>query len=88
MAKAREIKRRIKGVSSTQKITRTMEMVATAKSKVTQNRLRTLLPYADGLAEMAAGLVGTSRVGPCSTRVECRRGAWGRSERYARPRID
>ena len=59
MAKAREIKRRIKGVSSTQKITRTMEMIATAKSKVTQNRLRTLLPYADGLAEMTAGLVGT-----------------------------
>lgn len=59
MGKAREIKRRIKGVGSTQKITRTMEMIATAKAKQTQNRLRTLLPYADGLAEMAAGLVGT-----------------------------
>lgn len=58
MGKAREIKSRIKSVASTQKITRTMEMVATAKSKLTQNRLRTLLPYADGLAEMAAGLVG------------------------------
>ncbi len=59
MGKAREIKRRIKSVSSTEKITRTMEMVATARAKQTQNRLRTLQPYAKDLSDMAAGLVGT-----------------------------
>jgi F-type H+-transporting ATPase subunit gamma len=60
MAKAREIKRRIRSIGSTKKITRTMEMVATAKSKVTQDRLKTLLPYSEDLVEMSAGLVGTS----------------------------
>ena len=59
MGKAREIKRRIKSVSSTEKITRTMEMVATARAKQTQTRLRTLQPYAQDLSDMAAGLVGT-----------------------------
>ena len=60
MGKAREIKRRIKSVSSTEKITRTMEMVATARSKQAQDRLKTLKPYTRDLSEMAAGLLGSA----------------------------
>jgi F-type H+-transporting ATPase subunit gamma len=45
MAKTREIRNRIRSVTNTKKITRTMEMVATVKSKQTQDRLRGALPY-------------------------------------------
>ncbi|MCL5291668.1 MAG: ATP synthase F1 subunit gamma [Actinobacteria bacterium] len=46
MAKTREIKRRIKGVESTKKITKTMEMVAAAKIKKAQARIEAARPYA------------------------------------------
>ncbi|MHB0976681.1 MAG: ATP synthase F1 subunit gamma [Candidatus Aquicultorales bacterium] len=46
MAKTREIKRRIKSVESTKKITKTMEMVAGAKIKKAQARIEAARPYA------------------------------------------
>ncbi|MHC4599076.1 MAG: ATP synthase F1 subunit gamma [Planctomycetota bacterium] len=58
MAKTREIRNRIKSVGSTRKITRTMEMVATVRSKQAQDRLRGALPFYRQLAEMAGRLVG------------------------------
>ncbi|MHC5036001.1 MAG: ATP synthase F1 subunit gamma [Planctomycetota bacterium] len=58
MAKTREIRNRIKSVSSTKKITKTMEMVATVRSKRAQDRLRGALPFYNHLAEMAGRLVG------------------------------
>ena len=45
MATQREIKKRIASVKSTQKITRTMEMVSTAKMKKMQDRLSKSMPY-------------------------------------------
>lgn len=46
MAKTREIKRRIKSIESTKKITKTMEMVAAAKIKKAQARIEAARPYA------------------------------------------
>lgn len=53
MAKLRDIKRRIKSVKNTAKITRTMELIATAKAKTAQDRIQKALPYFDALAEIA-----------------------------------
>ena len=53
MAKSRDIKRRIKSVKNTSKITRTMELIATAKSQTCQARIRQALPYFQALAEIA-----------------------------------
>lgn len=53
MAKLRDIKRRIKSVKNTAKITRTMELIATAKAKTAQDRTHKALPYFEALAEIA-----------------------------------
>jgi len=53
MAKLRDIKRRIKSVKNTAKITHTMELVATAKAKVSQGRIQRAIPYFAALAEIA-----------------------------------
>ena len=56
MAKEREIKRRIRSVENTRKITRTMEMVATSKLKRATDRVRAARPYAEALADVVHGL--------------------------------
>ena len=56
MARARDFKRRIKSVKQTAQITHTMELVATAKAKVCQNRLERLRPYIATLADVASSL--------------------------------
>jgi F-type H+-transporting ATPase subunit gamma len=57
MAKTRELKRRIKSVQSTRKITRTMEMVSTSKLKRAQDRVVAARPYAQALAAAIADLL-------------------------------
>jgi len=57
MAKAREIRRRIRSVENTRQITRTMEMVATSKLKRATDRVYAARPYADRLGEVIARLV-------------------------------
>lgn len=49
MAKTRALKRRIRSVESTRKITRTMELVATSKLKRAQDRVAAARPYAAAL---------------------------------------
>src|SRR5260370_14099360 len=56
MAKPRELRRRIKCVESTRKITRTMELVATSKLKRAQDRVLATRPYAAALAEVIGDL--------------------------------
>jgi len=51
MAKARELKGRIRSVQNTRKITRTMEMVATSKMKRAQDRVVSARPYAQATAD-------------------------------------
>ena len=57
MAKARELKGRIRSVQNTRKITRTMEMVATSKLKRAQDRVGAARPYADKLQDVIARLM-------------------------------
>lgn len=57
MAKTREIKRRIRSVLNTRKITRTMELVATSKLKRAQDRVVAARPYAQALAAAIADLL-------------------------------
>ena len=56
MPKPRELRRRIKSVQSTRKITKTMELVATSKLKRAQDRVVAARPYAASLAEVMADL--------------------------------
>ncbi len=56
MAQPRELRRRIKSVENTRKITKTMEMVATSKMKRAQDRVVAARPYAAALAEIIAEL--------------------------------
>jgi len=55
------IRKRIKSVSSTKKITRTMEMVATAKLKAAQQRVASSGPYLENLRQLMAE-IGASGV--------------------------
>jgi F-type H+-transporting ATPase subunit gamma len=55
------IRKRIRSVDSTQKITRTMEMVATAKLKAAQDRVASSGPYLDNLRRIMAD-IGASDV--------------------------
>jgi F-type H+-transporting ATPase subunit gamma len=57
MAKARELKGRIRSVQNTRKITRTMEMVATSKLKRAQDRMNAARPYAERLGEVIQRLL-------------------------------
>ena len=56
MAKARELKRRIRSVQNTKKITKTMELVSTSKLKRAQDRVVGARPYAQSLAEVIGDL--------------------------------
>jgi F-type H+-transporting ATPase subunit gamma len=57
MAKARELKGRIRSVQNTRKITRTMEMVATSKLKRAQDRVAAARPYAERLGDVIQRLL-------------------------------
>ncbi|MFO7588954.1 MAG: ATP synthase F1 subunit gamma [Gemmatimonadota bacterium] len=57
MAKAREIRRRMRSVESTRKITHTMEMVATSKLRRAQQRVVRARPFAERLAAVVENLI-------------------------------
>ncbi len=59
MGKAREIKSRIRSISSTQKITKTMELVSTSKLKKSQDRLIAARPYHHSLKDLNVELAGS-----------------------------
>ncbi len=58
MATLRDIKRRIKAVNSTSKITKAMKMVAAAKFRRAQQRMFEMRPYADRMNNILSGLAG------------------------------
>lgn len=58
MATLRDIKRRIKAVHSTSKITKAMKMVAAAKFRRAQQRMFEMRPYADRMNNILSGLAG------------------------------
>jgi F-type H+-transporting ATPase subunit gamma len=57
MATLRDIRRRIRSVESTQKITRAMKLVAAAKLRRAQDRILSARPYAVKMAELLSSLV-------------------------------
>ncbi|MGH7385498.1 MAG: ATP synthase F1 subunit gamma [Candidatus Rokuibacteriota bacterium] len=57
MATLRDIRRRIRSVESTQKITRAMKLVAAAKLRRAQERILSARPYALKMAELLSSLV-------------------------------
>ncbi len=61
MAGSKEIRTKIKSVENTRKITRAMEMVAAAKMRRAQERMRAARPYAEKIRNVAAHL---SRANP------------------------
>ena len=56
MAGSKEIRTKIKSVENTRKITRAMEMVAAAKMRKSQQRMRAARPYAERIRQVAAHL--------------------------------
>ena len=56
MAGSKEIRTKIKSVENTRKITRAMEMVAAAKMRKSQQRMRAARPYAEKIRKVAAHL--------------------------------
>ncbi len=58
MANLRDIKKRITSVKSTKQITRTMEMVATAKIRRATDRVVAATPYSEAMLEMLGNLAG------------------------------
>ncbi len=58
MASVQDIKRRIRSVRNTRKITRAMELVAAAKLRRAQARIEAMRPYAERMQEL---MVGTAR---------------------------
>ena len=62
MATLRDIRRRIRSIESTQKITRAMQMVAAAKFNRAQGDVRTLRPYAEGMESLLAHFLQSGHV--------------------------
>jgi F-type H+-transporting ATPase subunit gamma len=56
MASVQDIKRRIHSVRNTRKITRAMELVAAAKLRRAELRIKALRPYAETMNELIAGV--------------------------------
>ena len=63
MATLRDIRRRIRSVESTQKITRAMKLVAAAKLRRAQERILAARPYAGKMAELLGNLVSGAPAG-------------------------
>jgi len=60
MASVQDIRRRIRSVTNTRKITRAMELVAAAKLRKAQTRIEAMRPYADRMLELMAGTARAS----------------------------
>jgi F-type H+-transporting ATPase subunit gamma len=61
MATVQDIKRRVRSVSNTSKITKAMELVAAAKLRRAEARIEALRPYAERMREL---MIGTARATP------------------------
>jgi F-type H+-transporting ATPase subunit gamma len=55
MASVQDLKRRLRSISNTRKLTRAMELVASARLRRAQQRVEAMRPYADRMGELMAG---------------------------------
>ncbi|HVV58132.1 MAG TPA: ATP synthase F1 subunit gamma [Gaiellaceae bacterium] len=65
MASTQELKRRVRSITNTRKVTRAMELVASARLRRAQSRIEAMRPYADRMQELMAGVAqaaGTVRL--------------------------
>jgi F-type H+-transporting ATPase subunit gamma len=60
VASVQDIKRRVRSVRNTRKITRALELVAASKLKRAQTRIEAMRPYADRMLELMAGTARAS----------------------------
>lgn len=63
MAKSRELKRRIKAVGNIRRITKTMQMIATARFQAALKRATLTKPYAQKIAELVGELASATAAG-------------------------
>jgi F-type H+-transporting ATPase subunit gamma len=55
VASTQDLKRRVRSISNTRKLTRAMELVASARLRRAQQRIEGMRPYADRMLELMAG---------------------------------
>jgi F-type H+-transporting ATPase subunit gamma len=55
MASTQDLKRRVRSITNTRKLTRAMELVASARLRRAQMRIESMRPYADRMLELMAG---------------------------------
>jgi F-type H+-transporting ATPase subunit gamma len=60
VASVQDIKRRVRSVQNTRKITRAMELVAAAKLRRAQSRIEAMRPYAERMQELMVGVARAS----------------------------
>src|SRR2546427_9031826 len=60
MASVQDIKRRVRSIRNTRKITKALELVASARLRRAQARIEALRPYADRMLELMAGTARAS----------------------------
>jgi len=56
MASTQDLKRRVRSITNTRKLTRAMELVASARLRRAQLRIEAMRPYADRMLELMAGV--------------------------------
>src|ERR671938_1229318 len=56
MASTQDLKRRVRSITNTRKVTRAMERVASARLRRAQLRIEQMRPYADRMLELMAGV--------------------------------
>jgi F-type H+-transporting ATPase subunit gamma len=65
VASTQDLKRRVRSITNTRKLTRAMELVASARLRRAQQRIEAMRPYADRMLELMAGVsqaAGTVRL--------------------------
>ena len=65
MASTQDLKRRVRSITNTRKVTKAMELVASARLRRSQQRTEAMRPYADRMLELMAGVsqaAGTVRL--------------------------
>jgi F-type H+-transporting ATPase subunit gamma len=56
MASTQDLKRRLRSIANTRKLTRAMELVASARLRRAQQRIEAMRPYADRMTELMTGV--------------------------------
>jgi F-type H+-transporting ATPase subunit gamma len=56
LASTQDLKRRLRSITNTRKVTRAMELVASARLRRAQMRIESMRPYADRMLELMAGV--------------------------------